>query len=364
MKMAIITNYWKGSQGGGVKIYLMNLVEGWKNEDNMQVSVLFKEGKDPENFHFKGNKFSFSIRTFFKLLEIKPDVVFSHGSWYCLLPGIIFKKLFDSKIIHTFHTEPTEEEDLNFIAKRFMQFLVDPADCVTFASLALKKRIETFWGLRFRKTAITYAGVRINEVSNDEVNHFREKFGMEQDLIILLAQGMTGFKGKVQGLKLLMLALKQLQEKYPKIRLIVTREGRYVNDAKEFACRIGMIDSVIFTGDLQNPLVPLKFCDIYTHITLAEGGVSLAILEAMALGKPIVATRVGGIPEAIEDGKNGILIDPNVSQIVNAIDILLRNRELGDALGRNAIICVNSRFSVERCARDFVRLFHQTMVEA
>jgi len=358
MKVAIITNYWKDSQGGGIKTYLTNLVEGLMNEDGMQVSVLFEEGNDHESFHIRGNKFLFSIQTFFKLINIKPDVVHSHGPWYCLLPGAIYRKLFDSKLFHTFHTEPTEEERLNSIAKGFMQFLVNSADCVTFVSLRLKERIETIWDLRFRNTAITYAGVRINEISYDEINHFREKFGIDRDSIILLAQGMTAHPAKAQGLKLLIQALQQLREKYPniKIKLIASREGYYVNDTMEFTCRIGMDDVVIFTGDLENPFVPLKICDIYTHISLAEG-LPLSMLEAMIFGKPIIATNVGGIPEAIEDGKNGILIDPDVSQIVNAIDYLLINRELSDALGKRARICANSKFTVERCVKKVLDIY-------
>lgn len=363
MKVAIISQYWKGSPGGGAKAYLVDLVEELKNEDDMQVSVLFKVGEDPENFRIGGNKFFFSIRSFFKLMEMKPDVIHSHGSWYCLLPGAIYRKLFDSKLIYTVHTEPTEEQRLNLIAKGFMQFLVNSADCVTFVSLSLKKRFETIFGLRLGKTAITYAGVRINEVSNDEINHFREKFGIERESIILLALGMTVLPYKAQGLKLLILALQQLREKYPNIKLIATRDGYYINDVKEFVRNIKMDDVVIFTGDVENSFVPLKLCDIYTHISLGEGGVSIALLEAMAFAKPIVATKAGGIPEAIEDGKNGILIDPNVDQVVYAIDYLLMNRDFGYEMGKTARICANSRFTVERCAKDFVTIFHQPNVQ-
>ena len=106
MKVAITTNYWKQSDGGGVKNYLINLVDELNKRDNFEVSVLFRQGEDYENYRIEGNKLLFSIKSFFKLIEIKPQVIHSQGAWYCLLPGYIYKKMYGTKLIHTFHTQP------------------------------------------------------------------------------------------------------------------------------------------------------------------------------------------------------------------------------------------------------------------
>jgi glycosyltransferase involved in cell wall biosynthesis len=168
---------------------------------------------------------------------------------------------------------------------------------------------------------------------------------------------MTALPYKAEGLKLLIRAVRILRETYPNIMLIATREGKYSDEVKAFAREMGVEDQVIFTGDVENPFVPLKMCDLYTHITLGEGGVSVALLEAMAMGKPIVATSVGGIPEAITDGENGLLVAPDAEQIAEKINLLLRNREYAKRLGRCAKKTVEERFTWEGIAKEITTIY-------
>jgi len=105
---------------------------------------------------------------------------------------------------------------------------------------------------------------------------------------------------------------------------------------------------------VENPFVPLKICDLYTHITMGDG-LPLALLEAMAMGKPIVATSVGGIPEAITDGENGLLVAPEAEQVAEKIDLLLRDREYAERLGRCAKKTVEEKFTWEQAAEGFLR---------
>jgi glycosyltransferase involved in cell wall biosynthesis len=118
----------------------------------------------------------------------------------------------------------------------------------------------------------------------------------------------------------------------------------------------GVSENIIFTGDIDDPNVPLQICDIYTHTPLGEGGVSLAVLEAMAIGKPIIATSVGGIPEIIEDGINGLIVQPEVDQIAQKIDYLLENKDLAAKLGENAQNKVKSKFNWRISADKFLSL--------
>jgi hypothetical protein len=91
MKVALITNYWKDSQGGGIKTYLVNLVNEIQSR-GIEVNVLFREGVDPQQFNGEMNKMWFSWSCFNQLRKIRPDVIHSQGTWYCLLPGFLYKK--------------------------------------------------------------------------------------------------------------------------------------------------------------------------------------------------------------------------------------------------------------------------------
>ncbi|KKG83989.1 glycosyltransferase family 4 protein [Methanosarcina mazei] len=358
MKIALITNYWINSNGGGIKTYLMNLVDSLQDKGT-HVNILFREGDDPTQFFGGRNKIIFSLNCFRQLQKIRPEVIHSQGTWYCLLPGVLYKKLYGCMLVLTFHTEP--DRGLRLPARLFFQSLLNACDCATFVSKRLQERVIEVDGLSFTKTAITYAGVRASEVSEGEVKRFREQYGIDEGAIVLLAIGMTALPYKAEGLKLMIQAVRILRETYPNIVLIATREGKYSEEMKAFACEEGVEKQVVFTGDVENPFVPLKMCDLYTHITLGDG-LPLALLEAMAMGKPIVATPIAGIPEAITDGENGILVAPGAEQIALKIDLLLRDREYAERLGRRAKKTVEERFTWEQAAERFLQCYidHET----
>jgi hypothetical protein len=75
MKVAIATNYWKKSEGGGVKNYLINLVDELNRRDDFEISVLFRQGEDYDNYKIEGNKLLFSIKSFFKFLLNETSII-------------------------------------------------------------------------------------------------------------------------------------------------------------------------------------------------------------------------------------------------------------------------------------------------
>ena len=354
MKVVIITNYWKISAGGGVKTYITNLVDAFDKMDDFEVSVLFEEGQDHENHKIEGNKVLFAIKSFLKLKEFRPEVIHSQGTWYCLLPGYVYKKLYGTRLIHTFHTQPTTK--LSYIGTMFFQSLLNGCDCTTFVSKSLRKDNEAY-GLKLKKTAITYAGVSSRTVSKEETNAFCDKFGIDDSNFVLLAQGFMSNEFKAKGAKILIKAVKCLSCHNPHIILILTGDGLYSNDVKKFVETERMSENVIFTEDLSNPYIPLKICNIYTHISLAEGGLSLSLLEAMSMGKPIIATNIGGIPEAIDNMVNGILVEPCEEQVTKKIEYLILNPNLARKLGNNAEQAVLNKFTWEQSADTFHDIF-------
>lgn len=354
MKVAIITNYWKNSEGGGIKTYLENLVNSLA-ERSVDVRVIFKEGDDQEHFHGDKNKLAFSVSAYRHLLRYRPDAIHAQGDWYCLLPGVLYKRSHECKLINTFHTTP--EGPIGFTEKIVMQRLLNACDHVTFVSRSLQNHIVQIDGLAMPSTAITYAGVKVAEVSDDEVAQFVDDFGISGSPVTIASVGMTSNPHKAQGLKLLIEAIRLLRDAYPGILLIIAGGGEYSREMKAFAKEMSVDRNVVFTGSIENPLVLLKVCDIYAHTPLAEGGVSLALLEAMGMGKPIVATSAGGIPEAITDTKNGLLVKPDVQQIAGGITHLLRNRDYSEQLGRCAKETAEERFTWTNAAQLFEELY-------
>jgi glycosyltransferase involved in cell wall biosynthesis len=360
MKIAIVTTYWKNSSGGGIKIYLQSLVETLKGR-GLNVRVIFREGEDLSNYRiYEESKLPFPMKiisAYRNLEKIRPDVIHSHGGlYYYLIAGNLYRMLNGGKLVYTFHTEPEKGDRLPILKRIMLQFLLNRCDSVTFVSKMLQNRVREIWGFKFRNSKITYAGVNLREVSPDAVLDFRRRFGIRNDSPILLALGFTVLSYKADGLKLLIKSLKNVKEKYPNITLVATRDGRYVDELKQISMAEGLEKNVIFTGDIDDQYVALAACDIYAHISLGEG-LPLSLLEAMSMGKPIIATPVGGIPEAIEDGQDGLLVEPNPDKIAEKILCLLKNKPIAEMLGMNAKAVAKERFTWENAADRFIDLY-------
>lgn len=353
MRIIIITEFWRNSDGGGIKTYLVNLVETL-TEMGHPVKVLFRKGDDPDQMFVGTSAIGFHRKCYNALREGHPDVINNQGDIFCLLSGVIYKSIHGCVLVQTFHSEP--ERRLPWATRVRSQWLLNRCDRVTFVSERLKERIEEVNGFRFRDTAITYAGVRRVDVPEAAVARFRDEFTINEDAIILLASGMTAVSYKAEGLKLLIRSLSILLKDHPKIVLLVTREGKYSAELKDLAKEIGVEKHVRFVGSVPDPFVPLVLCDVYTHITLGDG-LPIALLEAMAFGKPIVATPIAGIPEAITDGQSGILVEPDVESVADGVGRLISNKEFGRELGRRAIEVAEERFTWERSAKKFLDVY-------
>ncbi len=347
MKVAIITSYWKNSAGGGVKTYVVNLVDALKDR-GLNVNVLFREGVDPQNYQGRQNKIAFSLSCFQYLRTFHPDVIHTQGAWYCLLPGIIYKRFNDCILVHTFHTEPINK--LSLPMKIFFQSLLNNCDCVTFVSIGLFNQVVEVEELSFQKTMITYGGVSKGTVTDEEVDCFKNLYNLPNTAIIVLVQAFTANKIKAEGLKLVILAIGILKEKYPDLILLITRDGEYSDELKNFSYERDLKNHIIFTGDVDNPFVPIDICDIFLFPWLGRSGVGLALLEAMSFGKPILVTDSGYGSEAIEDGINGLYVEPNPASIAKKIDFLLKNREFGKHLGRCAKKKIEEKFTWKKTA--------------
>lgn len=133
-------------------------------------------------------------------------------------------------------------------------------------------------------------------------------------------------------------------------QLTIVGTGALAEKYREMAISLGISDKLIITGRVshQELAALLPNHDIYVHYSVSEG-LSRAILEAMAAGLPVVATRVGFIGGVLEDGNNSlILIPPWQTQLTSAIDRLYKSEELRRSLGEAARCTIEERFESSR----------------
>lgn len=142
-----------------------------------------------------------------------------------------------------------------------------------------------------------------------------------------------------KGVDVLLRAFSSVALRHPQIRLVLAGDGPLSATLKTLARQLLIQDRVDFRG-LLPPDAMLDTLLRATAVVLASRteGLPLSILEAMACGKPIIATAVGGIPEVIRNGENGILVESeNPANLAGALDRLLSDPALGKRLGNAAL---------------------------
>ncbi|RDV84839.1 glycosyltransferase family 4 protein [Ammonifex thiophilus] len=144
---------------------------------------------------------------------------------------------------------------------------------------------------------------------------------------------------------------------------LIVGDGPLRQELEDKARALGLSHLVVFAGYRPPEEIPsiLKVIDIFVLPSLSEG-LPLALLEAMAAGKPVVATAVGGIPEVVQEGRTGYLVPPGDAQaLARALLSLLespdRAREMGEA-GRKR---VEERFSSQRMAQEVMAIYREAL---
>jgi glycosyltransferase involved in cell wall biosynthesis len=127
-----------------------------------------------------------------------------------------------------------------------------------------------------------------------------------------------------------------VKESVPETHFIIVGAGPLEHELGRLAEDLGLGEAVTFTGYREDAIRIASCFDIFVLASLHEG-LSLALIEAMSLGKPAVVTAVGGLPEVVEDGQNGFVVPAaNPAMLAERIVTLLRDRELVDAFGSSA----------------------------
>lgn len=126
---------------------------------------------------------------------------------------------------------------------------------------------------------------------------------------------------------------------------------------------LGLAETVVVTGFLPNPFPLVRRLDVLVHPALRDP-FPLALLEGMALARPIVASAVGGIPEMLVDGKSGLLVPPgDAPALAAAVVALLRDDARRHALGTAAFTRLETEFTLAGFARGMFDAFDQAVAD-
>jgi glycosyltransferase involved in cell wall biosynthesis len=209
-----------------------------------------------------------------------------------------------------------------------------------------------------RRLAIICSGIDLNrfkELSSDEKLKIKKELGIPENSLVV---GTAGRLVPVKGPEFLIEASKIIVSKYPDTYFLFAGDGPLRQSLEKKACRMGVKENIIFLGWRDDIHKIISIFDIFVLPSLNEG-MGRVLVEAMALRKPIVASRVGGIPDLVSQGKNGFLVPPkNPMELAEHIQLLLEDRGKREAMGSAGKETI-SNFSKERMIEDTEKLYEE-----
>lgn len=265
--------------------------------------------------------------------------------WVITLPNINstdYQNIFQAQISHSWNN-----------------FLLRQADAVHVISPHLKEYLSTIpFPPKTVYTIINGVDVPVNLNTYDH-KWIHKNYSLPQNGVVI---GTTGRLEDVKGYDVLITAMATLRRHHSQVYLILVGDGSRRSSLQRLAEELGLAGYVIFTGYTSTIWEHLMSMDMFVCSSRSEG-VPFSVLEAMAVGLPIIATNVGGIPGIIANQHSGILIPPNnPDAMAEALQELLANPDKAAQLGQNASARIKNEFSAQYMAEN-VQCMYDEMLE-
>jgi len=192
----------------------------------------------------------------------------------------------------------------------------------------------------------------------EAVARFRQTSGIRGDGPVV---GTVTRLAPAKGLPTLLQAFHQLRRQVPSARLLIVGDGPLKTELVRSAYALGEQEQIIFSGIAVETRVPLSMMDVFVLPSHHEA-FGLAIVEAMAMGRPVVASRVGGIPTIVDDGVTGLLVPPNdPDALARALGQMLDDPERRRAMGSAGHARYEREFTMDRVAREVESVYEEVV---
>lgn len=222
------------------------------------------------------------------------------------------------------------------------------------------------WALRDRitrreKIQKIYSGIEIDHfkpVPDGEKKALKVAWGISEEAPVV---GMVSKLWEGKGHTTLIHAFEGLKQEIPEAVLVIVGEGYLRDQLSDLVDRLGLKGSVLFTGFQMDVRRIIATFDVAVLPSFFEG-MGRVLLEAMAMGKPLVASSVGGIPDLVHHGKNGLLVTPgSVSELKSGLLTLIRNKALAKEMGKEGRKRISEEFSAGRMAQSIEKLYRELL---
>ena len=283
------------------------------------------------------------IALYFIFIREKFDVVHTHTAKAGFIGRISAKLAGTPLVLHTPHGHDfygyfgTLASRTIILLERFAALF---ADRITVLTNTEKADMIKYHICAASKISVVYSGIDFPLFEKLNVNAAKKRSELllkPEDLVV----GVVGRLESIKGLEYFIASIPIISREVPQAKFLIVGEGSLGNELAERVKDLNITDKVLFTGWREDIPEILSIIDILVLASLNEA-VGRVILEAGAVGKPAVATEVGGVPEIIKNNETGVLIPPmDPAAMAQAVITLLKDEP--------------KRVEMGRCAKEWVR---------
>ena len=356
---------------GGPELRLLNFARYFPKRLNVHICVMSEELRLFDKFVGSGasilvepiKKIYFSLP---RILKIKRYVnennikVMNSFDLKGLLISLIIRIISTKKPLVVYHNI-NALSDISKTQKKFFLPTIKYSDALICNSFFSKNQFEEYYP--YERMHVIHNGVDTTRFRKQFENYrdLKRSLGIRRDDIVL---GTIANFRKQKNYPFLISAFDILTQRISNMKLICVGGGPYLEEIRSMVTERGLEDSIVLTGYSEKTREYMSIMNIFVIVSLYEG-LPNAVLEAMSMGLPVIASAVGGCSELISHMSNGILFPVNdVEKFSQAVETLALDKTLAYKLGGNARLTVQSKFSLDRMVHNYVTFFEKQLVGA
>ncbi|MGM0484579.1 MAG: glycosyltransferase [Candidatus Krumholzibacteriota bacterium] len=282
--------------------------------------------------------------------RIRPDIVHTHNL-VAHVHAAPAARILGIPVIHTKHGRAVSSFS-RFPGLR--RWIYNLAARIAVVSDETGKNFIRKTGIDPGKVVTVYNGIEIEAFSGGGEGRLREELGIGDSETVI---GSLSRLSPEKDHRTIMKAFSPVAAGHENCRLLIVGDGPLREELERMAAELSLSSRVVFAGFREDTAASLAAMDLFLQPSLEEG-LSLTILEAAAAGVPIITTPVGGTPEIIVDGAEGVMVEPGSSrQLASAMESFLEEPERFEKMAEAAKRKVRDRFSLSAMERKYSGLY-------
>ena len=316
---------------------------------NLSLHILDEKENDPVNLF---------IKTYCWLKRQHIDLVHTHRYKENIIGSLAARMGGIHHVVRTYHGMPEPFGGFKNIKYKFyilLDYLVSKllVQQIITVSFEIKKKLSQRLGekkITSIPNSVNLDSLRIEE----SPQRVREILGLDDDCKII---GSAGRLVPIKGYRVFLKAAQLIKQNESKVKFLIVGDGPEKPNLEKLADELKISGDFLFPGYREDILDIINAMDLFVLSSFHEG-IPMVLLEAMGLEKPIVATKVGGIPQVVTDQISGALVKPNDPEdLAKKCLHLLRNREVREKMGSEAKRRIEESFTAERMAQSVSEIY-------